>query len=624
MDNLPASEPLRVTVGANRNPANNCDRSTTDGSTFQSYHVRPIDSSNNYLSSDQGSVVYLHFPNREHHPVAGFQGNQNQPSGTYQATIDGHAQTFTSLRALLQIQSFIDNFRERSREYLPGFDIPPENNEIKTLILENECVQQVFLLVNEIDLLHVTGSSERMHLTEQASGSDRSDAFHLPAPRSDRRRSVSHENHPFSGVDHTPQYYSCHVNGEDKTFDSIDGLLAEQPLLRNFRDNARLYNVVSDIPATDADLKNFVKKRQERIAAFLLINDIKKTVPTANAGCSANYVTAFDREPTAGIFNQRMASVAERRSSLVLHNARRDVEFLRHIPHMYRNTFNLSDAGFYLSLKEEKLFCFSCGGSIEEWLEEWRTSTLDEVHATLYPECSFLRENVGIGFIEGCQQRLTPEQQRRLARPLESHPHLYSLPVSDHQWQQELNARSAQETIFNLREDRTLVDGMTVHEIARENRQLTRRVQQHWGCRHQPGASSAIDSNVQGCLEDFHRRFLPDSALHHEMDRLHGKVNAAHDPNNQLKLSLLQILENLLTLPDDQWADTGAEIAGMIGAAYNRDCQDHTSEIIDQIKTRMAFINIKRELEVGPDAIEIFNLLKKLKLFFNESVLYKV
>ncbi|WP_257263019.1 hypothetical protein, partial [Endozoicomonas sp. ONNA2] len=134
MDNLSSSQSARVNVGTNRNPANNPDRSTTDGSTFQSYRVRPIDPSNNYLSSDQDSDACLHFPDREHQPVS-----------TYQATNDDRAQTFASLRALLQIQSFIDNFRDRTREYLPGFDIPPEDSELKTLILENECVQQVFL-----------------------------------------------------------------------------------------------------------------------------------------------------------------------------------------------------------------------------------------------------------------------------------------------------------------------------------------------------------------------------------------------------------------------------------------------------------------------------------------------
>ncbi|WP_257266026.1 hypothetical protein, partial [Endozoicomonas sp. ONNA2] len=336
-----------------------------------------------------------------------------------------------------------------------------------------------------------------MHLTEQASGSDRSDACHLPAPPSDRRRSVSRENHSFSGVDHTPQYFTCHVNGEEKTFDSIDTLLSEQTLLRNFRDNARLYNVDSYIPATDAILKILIKDSQEWTATFLLINDIKKTVPTTNADSNA----------------QRCLGASHRRflPSSALHA----VEFDR-----------------------------------------------------------------------------------------------------------EASARFLRETMFNLREDRTPEDRMTVHEI--ENREQTRRAQQDWGWQSQRGSTSAIDSNVQRCLGDFHRRFLSGSALHHAMDRLHGKVNAARDPNNQLKLNLLQILENLLTLPDDQWADTGAEIAGMIDAAYDRDCQDHTSEIIDQIKTRMAFINIKRELEVGADTIEIFDLLKKLKLFFNESVLYKV
>lgn len=432
------------------------------------------------------------------------------------------------------------------------------------------------------------------------------------------------QSNPVFVVNNSPQY-SCHLNGEHKIFISIDALLAEQRLLRNFRDYAELYNVSSDIPATDADLKGCIKNRQEWLNAFFLINDIE-TISTANAEYSVNGGEASDVRPIATIHNYRMEDVNKRLTSIVLHGASKSVEFLRNYPNDNKNAFHLSDAGFYLSLNEKKLFCFSCGGSIEEWQEEWGESTLNEVHAKLYPNCSYLREKEGMEFIEARQQQLTRQQQRRLAQPLARHPHLYCSPVSDHQWQQENDVRYDQKVRCDLREGRLRVDETTLPGYLLEGGGGTHPDARNQGrqIQHQPGISSTIASNIQRCLRELHSSFLPGSPLHHAMDRLHGKVTTARDENNQLQLSLLQIVQSLMTLPEDQWADTGAEIAGIIDAAYDQDCQDHTSEIIDQIKTRMAFINIKRELEAGSEVVQISNLLKKLKLFYNESVLYNV
>ncbi|WP_422459064.1 hypothetical protein [Endozoicomonas sp. ALB115] len=531
MDHITPGELTQRTVHGNE--AINSNRPDTDGSSYRLYGVRSIASPNNYLLSDQGAVGGADLPERSFPRDAGFQSHQHQPVRTYAFTIHGHAHTLTSLRALLQIQSFMDNFRGSAEVYLPGIDIPPEDAELRKLIHVNECIQQVFLLANEIETLNVAASSDQTQLVEQASGSD----YHLLAPSGSRQRTVSIDNHQINNIE---------------------------------------------------------------------------TVPS-------------DVEPVATIYNQRMACATERMYSFAKHYASRCVEFLDDFPHGNRNALRLSDAGFYLSLDEKKIFCFSCGGSIGEWQQEWGVSTIDEVHARLYPKCSFLQEHKGKHFIQDCQQQLRPEQQHRLAQPLESHPHLYSLPVSDHQWQQEEAARSEREAVFNLYNGQTLVDGMTVPEILRQNRVHTQRAQQSWGrqSHYQPGATSAIESNIQRCQQELHSSFPVDSELHHAIDRLHGKVNAARDRNNQLKLSLLQILEHLITLPEDLRADTGAEITEMIDAAYDHDCQDHTSEIIDQIKTRMAFINIRRELEAGHDIVQIFDLLKKLKLFFNESVLYK-
>ncbi len=70
-----------------------------------------------------------------------------------------------------------------------------------------------------------------------------------------------------------------------------------------------------------------------------------------------------------------------------------------------------------------------------------------------------------------------------------------------------------------------------------------------------------------------------------------------------------------MALPEERVCEVGTEVAEMIGAALEGDCQDHTSEIIDQIKTRMALVNIKREMLDDVNGVTLSQLLKKLKLF---------
>lgn len=355
----------------NNRPNVDADRPTSAGSRYHSYDVRLLDSNpNNYLPGNQGAVGGDDFPDRAYRPASGFQGDHNQAvsTGIYQSAIDGQIRTFTSLGALLRIQRFMDNFKARAEVYLPDLDNIPEDSELKTLILQDEYIQRMFLFVNEIETLNGSVSADLTPLTEQASASG-VDACYLPepspTPRSNQRRSVSHENHqinlipggqgspeqlsseysnPASAVNSSPQY-SCYVNGEHKSFGSIDALLAEQNLLQNFRDSAELYNVSSGIPANDVDLKNFIKNVQERINVFLFINDIK-TVPTANP------------EPISTIYNHRMKGKIERVYSFILHRAGRSAGFLDNYPRANKHTFKLSEAGFYLSLKRKKTVLF--------------------------------------------------------------------------------------------------------------------------------------------------------------------------------------------------------------------------------------------------------------------------
>ncbi|WP_209277210.1 hypothetical protein [Thalassotalea sp. G20_0] len=648
MNNLSARVPVETTIdsGSNNEPEVYNARSSTAGSRYHSYVVRPIAGRpDNYLSGNQQPVANTDSSGREYDLPSGFQSHQNQAVSSYQFIINGQTKTFKSLRLLLQIQPFMDNFRASTGRYLSDVHIPREDSALKTLILENARVQQVFLLVNDIETINVFTSSDQTQLTEQASASGyRSDDYRLPATLSGLQRMVARENrllnsiggqrspvqycqpalssessNPASDVNSTTRYF-CHIHGEDKQFDSIAALLSDRKLLRNFRDNAELYDVSSDIPSNNTELKHFIINRQDRFNAFLLINDIT-AISTTDAGYGADHAAASDAGLTSTIFNPYMVNSNDRRNSIVRHGAVRQMRFIRDFPAGNKNAFKISDAGFYLSLVEKRLLCFTCGGSIKEWQEEWGVRSLDEVHARLYPECSFLREKKGEGFIEFCQQQLTQAQQRVLARSLESYPHLYRSPLDEYQWQQEQIEVDYYKFLSDWREGRARLDGMTLHEFVRAQNQAGQHISDR---QSQADTTYSIESNVRRCLQAFHRSFLPGSALHNAMDRLHRKVNAAQNQSNELKLNLLQILQNLLALREDQSEDAGAEIASIIDAAYDRDCQDHTTEIIDQIKTRMALININRELESDSDVVHIFNLLKKLKLFYNESVLYSV
>ena len=654
MDNIPTRNGLPSTSREGqrrRSISSQAHRyqSNTVTARYSSYNARPMDSSSNhYLSVNQGATGGINRPDHAFYTASGFQ--RSQAVRTYQGTIDGQTHTFTSPGALLRDQRFIDNFKVCAQAYLPNIDIHLEEDELKKLVLENEYIQSVFFLVNKVETINLSASAVQRPLTEHASanGLDTNPLpTHSPEQQRDRRRRVSLENHQsnlVSGGRQSPEQaalptppsnhsnpviavnssalYSCHVNGEHKNFGSTEELLAEHKLLQNFRNCAELYNITSDIPVNEADLKNFIKSSQERLNTFILMNDVK-LLPTA--GHSGNYAEASEVRPISVIYNRRMGNYEERRFSLTLHGAHKEAEFMKSFPVHNKSTFKVSEAGFYLSLKERKLACFSCGGSIEQWHEEWGNITLDELHARLYPKCTYLRQRMGMEFIEARQQQLTPEQRHRLAQPLEGHPHLYCLPVTDSQWQQERVARDNLKVRRDIAEDRLRVDQLPAGVINEQNhRALTRHANQGRQIPQQSGTTPTIASNINRILREFHSSFLTASPLHRAMDRLHDKVTAARDVNNQLNSGLLQILQSLMALPEDQWADTGAEITEIINAAYDHDCQDHTSEIIDQIKTRMAFINIKQELEAGTDVIEIATLLKKLKLFYNESVLYKV
>ncbi|WP_422445029.1 hypothetical protein [Endozoicomonas sp. ALB091] len=647
MNNLSARDPVETTIDLGSDDESDVYNAHAAAvSRYQSYLVRPIAStSGNYLSGNPQPVANTDSSGHEYDLPSGFQSHQNQAGSSYQFIINGQTKTFKSLRLLLQIQPFMDNFRASTGRYLSDVHIPPEDSALKTLILENARVQQVFLLVNDIETLNVFTPADQTHVTEQAAASGyRSDDYRLPATHSGLQRMVARENrrlnsisgqitpvqycqpalssessNPAADVNSTTRYFG-HINGEDKQFDSIAALLSERKLLRNFRDSAELYNVGSDIPINNTELKHFIINREDRFNAFLLINDIT-AIPTTNTGYGADHAAAPDAGLVSTIFNPYMVNSNDRRNSIVLHGAVRQMRFIRDFPAGNKSAFKISDAGFYLSLLEKRLLCFTCGGSIKEWQQEWGVRSLDEVHARLYPECSFLREKKGEGFIEACQQQLTQEQQRVLARPLESHPHLYRSPLDVYQWQQEQVEVDYYKFLSDWREGRARLDGMTLHELVRAQNQAGQNSSNR---QSQADATSSIKRNVQRCLQAFHRSFLPGSALHNAMDRLHEKVNAAQNQSYVLKLKLLQILQNLLALREDQSEDVGAEIASIIDAAYDRDCQDHTTEIIDQIQTRMALIDINRELEFESDVVHIFNLLKKLKLFYNESVLYSV
>ncbi|MCW7551109.1 hypothetical protein NX722_00230 [Endozoicomonas gorgoniicola] len=101
-------------------------------------------------------------------------------------------------------------------------------------------------------------------------------------------------------------------------------------------------------------------------------------------------------------------------------------------------------------------------------------------------------------------------------------------------------------------------------------------------------------------------------------------MTAAFYQREILEQSLLEILHQLDACPEPEVREVAGEITEIINAAQDQDCQDHTSEVIDQIKTRLLFMALKQELASETTPTSALRFFCKLKLFFNESVLYKV
>ncbi|WP_175404594.1 hypothetical protein [Endozoicomonas atrinae] len=647
-----AEDLIQITLDADRNNPN-VDRSpsATAGSRYQSRNVMPVYGTlNTYVSRDQETERHNDFPDNTYSLFSGSQSNQNRFVSTYRGTINGHVQSFTSLSALLRMQPFMDKFRASAGEYLPDHYIPQNENDLRRLILDNDSIQQIFFMVNGIDVLNVSTISDESSSTLVESDSrDAFDGYRLPVPLSDRHRRLSIRNNsgnptgrgpgceespsihrvPVPLTDHSntvatsnnSTQYSCNMNGDHKLYDSIDSLVAEQQLLRNFRDNARVYLENIYIPSTDAELKCLIKSSEDSLNVFILINEIE-TMPGANQIRWGNHATGL----TSPLHNPLMDDVSARFRSLADHGAGRSVEFIRRFPRGVKSSFAVSEAGFYLSLKERKLVCYSCGGSINEWRDEWRDNNLNEVHAKLYPSCSYLKEKLGKAFIDRCQQQLTFEQRRLSAQPLANYPNLYCSPVTEDQLRQEEVEREQLKFMLDWRESRVTVDGMDLRQFERANTVQTQTAQGNIvrQRRQNHNATSSIERDVAKCMEQFHSCSQADPALHRAMDKLHRKVNASRVGKDELTLSLLQILQDLMALPEERVCEVGTEVAEMIDAALEGDCQDHTSEIIDQIKTRMALLNIKREMLDDVNGVTLSQLLKKLKLFYNESVLFRL
>ena len=268
--------------------------------------------------------------------------------------------------------------------------------------------------------------------------------------------------------------------------------------------------------------------------------------------------------------------------------------------------------------------CFSCGGTIRQELIN-HSSDPNNLHCKFYPNCDFLRQNKGERFIREVQDHLTDEERAMVCSPIPNSTSLYSSPVSEIDIHRDRVNDQRDLDRFYILEGR--IPGVS-HEEIRRNMQLTeqrsQQPQQHIlnGERFYDGRiNDAVLNDCTTILETLRSQF-PSETLY-ALERLVRKVTEARYKQSTLRQNLREVLQKLASCPEAERQTVAGEIMEIINTVQDQDCQDHTAEVIDQIKTRLLFMTVKQELlsEQAPSLTQFFC---KLKLFFNESVLYKV
>ena len=389
-------------------------------------------------------------------------------------------------------------------------------------------------------------------------------------------------------------HFLCQIDGEERIFETLPFLIAEPELLGNFRRNFFLYFSDEAAPLSDDELQGMIVTRDEVKRAFLLCNGVEQTNQT-----SVDRRSGSQAEP---LFNPLMNTYSKRLLSMSLHNVARRSGFFDHLPRGVRNIMKLSDEGLYLSYAQLKLFCFSCGGAFERWNPEWHNYSIREVHARIFPSCRFVRQQYGASFITDCRQKVTPGPHNDGPDPLATHPHLYRLPVTEEELRDEFTSRTQLSQVFM--EHTPAVPVMSRSPSGQHN------------------ALAEMDRQVQECLERLDE-MLNDPLVQLSLTKLRTRVCATRAGSVDMMATMLKILQDLLDMPGEALPAVIGEVAQIIDAILEQDCQDHTSEVLDQITTRMAFVSIQQKM-AKDSSLSVLDLLEQLKRLFNESVLYQL
>ncbi|WP_330927194.1 hypothetical protein [Candidatus Sororendozoicomonas aggregata] len=417
-------------------------------------------------------------------------------------------------------------------------------------------------------------------------------------------------------------YYQCHISGSLEQFDTLDALLSNRYLLRNFKRNIDLYCPGFDISLSDREIKEAIVADTNCRQCFLLINDIDTINPVSQSQTTNERVPEMRGDPINAsqiVYNSDRSEYENRFFTFTSGRFRRylrDFRTTKH-GHDYRNSLRLAEAGFYFSPARKEVRCYCCGGVVRPELVEASDNVL-QMHGKFYPQCNYLLESQGQAFIDDCQARVTFLEQSLVAQPLPDTPKLYQQPVSE-------GVRHRDEMEFQSDDDRRRIYEGQIHGIGSEvwDRRRERReridgndnseVTQFMGNNTGTDCNTFIE-NLRGKISG---RQLD------ALQKLHRKIQRANFGREEFQQSFAQILQSLGEYPDGLLGEIAEEITATINAAEETDCQDHTSEIIDQIKTRMLFVALSQDLNRENRPFSLLQLLCKLKLFFNESVLFK-
>ena len=374
------------------------------------------------------------------------------------------------------------------------------------------------------------------------------------------------------------------VDGVARRCESLISLLDDPHLLYKFRDSFTLY---FDEPLPDnTELKELLLTRDVMKNAFFLVNNIEECSGIEN---SPEKPVSADN-PNSTLYNPQMASAADRALSVTCHMANNHADFLREIPSRLVNAITISEAGFYLSLAEQKLICHACGGGITGWQKQWRHNSLNEVHARLFPACSYLLAEFGQIFIDQCRQSVTSNAETPCL--VSDYRAFYAVPPDKAAMEAEREVRDYLALLFRL--------SHPVHGAGEVSVSLL----------------PSFELGVERCRYRLDE-ILNNPACNKFFTELIKSIKNLPNERLALTIDLLQLLQDLLLKPPGIVASITAAIIG--STAWQ---EGSPAKRISEIKSMMVFVHCRKKITT--DGADLCHLLSTLKTFFNESVLFRL